>query len=449
MAKNIKISPSRVSAYKILSDVLINGAYSNVALNRHLLSVVDEKDRRLCTNLVYGTLKKINRLDLIISEFSKTPADQIDERVRISLLMGIYQIVYLDRVPEYALVNDSVNIVKMFVGKKAVGYTNGMLRSVLRKKNELKHRTFEAASDELFYEYGVDRNLQKVLERTMSEKELLEYARFADLAPDVTVRVNVLKTDTKELMKTLKEKGIECEKTAVPECIRINSHVNITLLDEYRNGLFSVQDMASMMVARSLDIKSGQRIYDMCAAPGGKSMHAAELAGDDCEIISADIYKNKISVMKMRAEQLGITSMKCIVQDASVMREEYRNSFDRVICDVPCSGLGVIRRKPEILHAACEEKIMELTKLQKKILSNAADCLKPGGLMTYSTCTVTGEENEDVVRAVLDERDDLELEGWTPDVNLRGADAGSGMLRIRGELNRMDSFFIARLRRTK
>ena len=178
MTKNIKISPSRVCAYKVLSEVLINGAYSNVALNRHLLPLKDEKDRRLCTNIVYGTIKKINRLDDILSSFSRIALEDIDERVRISLVMGIYQIVYLDRIPEYALVNDSVNIVKMFVSKKAVGFANGVLRNVLRKKNELKNHTYSDFSDRLYFEYGFDRNLQKDLLNQWTKEELLDYAEY-------------------------------------------------------------------------------------------------------------------------------------------------------------------------------------------------------------------------------------------------------------------------------
>ena len=447
MTKNIKISPSRVCAYKVLSEVLINGAYSNVALNRHLLPLKDEKDRRLCTNIVYGTIKKINRLDDILSSFSRIALEDIDERVRISLVMGIYQIVYLDRIPEYALVNDSVNIVKMFVSKKAVGFANGVLRNVLRKKNELKNHTYSDFSDRLYFEYGFDRNLQKDLLNQWTKEELLDYAEYSEKAPEMTIRVNTLKTTPEKLMDSLSSSGIECERTVIDECIRILSHVNITLLEQYREGLFSVQDMASMTVARSLDAGRGMKILDMCAAPGGKSMHLAELTGDGCDITSSDIYEKKLQIMRMRASQLGISSIRTVKMDSAVFRPEFKDKFDRIICDVPCSGLGVIRRKPEILYSYSYEKVKELTSIQEKILENALRYLKPGGLMTYSTCTVNRRENEDVLFKVLERNEGYYLSAIDPGFEIKGADPESGIISIRGEKNMMDSFFIAGIRR--
>ena len=276
MAKNIKISPSRVSAYKVLSEVLMTGAYSNIALTKHLASIKIEADRRLCTNIVHGVIKKINKLEYVLSTLSNTPVNELDERVKISLYIGLYQIIYLNKIPEYAIVNDSVNLVKMFVGKKASGFVNGILRNALRKKHELKEIEFSDFFDIMYYEYGFKRALSEKLLLSYSKEELIEYAKYSILPPNVTLRVNKLKTNREELKNRFKEKGFEVRDTFVPEGIEVLSHLNVTLLEEYKKGLFSIQDCAGMVVAHSLDVKEDMKVLDMCAAPGGKSMHTSE-----------------------------------------------------------------------------------------------------------------------------------------------------------------------------
>lgn len=447
MAKNIKISPSRVSAYKVLNAVLMTGAYSNIALTKHLASIKIEADRRLCTNIVHGVIKKINKLEYILSTLSNTPVNELDDRVKISLYIGLYQIIYLDKIPEYALVNDSVNLVKMFVGKKASGFVNGILRNALRKKKELKEIEFNDFFDIMYYEYGFKRALSEKLLLSYNKEELIEYAKYSMLPPNVTLRVNKLKTDREELKNRFKEKGFEVRDTFVPEGIEVLSHLNVTLLEEYKKGLFSIQDCAGMVVAHSLDVKEDMKVLDMCAAPGGKSMHTSELMNNSGDIVSCDIYTKKLEIMNFRMKQLGINNIMTKKLDGTVFNEEYVNKFDRIICDVPCSGLGVIRRKPEILIYYSNEKIEELKKVQRQILENGIRYLKKGGVLIYSTCTINKEENEDIVYSVLKEHEDIKLN----EINLPfefdydKAKAKEGILNINGDKNNIDSFFIAKL----
>lgn len=445
MAKNIKISPSRVSAYKVLNAVLMTGAYSNIALTKHLASIKIEADRRLCTNIVHGVIKKINKLEYILSTLSNTPVNELDDRVKISLYIGLYQIIYLDKIPEYALVNDSVNLVKMFVGKKASGFVNGILRNALRKKKELKEIEFNDFFDIMYYEYGFKRALSEKLLLSYNKEELIEYAKYSMLPPNVTLRVNNLKTNREELKNRFKEKGFQVRDTFVPEGIEILSHLNVTLLEEYKKGFFSIQDCAGMVVAHTLDVSKDMKVLDMCAAPGGKSMHTAELMNNSGNIISCDIYPKKLEIMNFRMKQLGISNIMTKKHDGTVFNEEYVNRFDRVICDVPCSGLGVIRRKPEILISYSNEKVEEIKKVQRQILENGIKYLKKGGVLIYSTCTINKEENEDIVYSVLKEHEDMKLSEIKLTFDFDKDKAGEGILNISGDKNNIDSFFIAKL----
>ena len=449
MAKNIKISPSRVSAYKVLNEVFLTGAFSNISLTKHLRAINIEADRRLCTNIVHGVIKKINKLEYILSKLSKMPVNELDERVKISIYIGLYQIVYLDKIPEYALVNDSVNLVKMFVGKKASGFVNGVLRNALRKKYELKEITFSDYYDIMNYEYGFKRALVEKLLLSYNKEELLEYAKFSMLPPSLSLRVNNLKTTRDELIERFNIKGFETRKTFVPEGVEITSSLNVTLTEEYRKGLFSIQDSAGMLVSYALEAKEGMSVLDMCSAPGGKSMHTAERMNNKGSIISCDIYKKKLEIMDFRAKQLGIDIIKVRKQDGTKFCEDYVDSFDRIICDVPCSGLGVIRRKPEILKYYSNEKIDELKNIQYSILSNAVKYLKKDGILVYSTCTINKEENEDILNKVLSENKNLVLDSINMPFEFEYDKemTEKGILNVIGDKNNTDSFFIAKIKR--
>lgn len=449
MAKNIKISPSRVSAYKVLNEVFLTGAFSNISLTKHLRAINIEADRRLCTNIVHGVIKKFNKLEYILSKFSKMPVNELDERVKISIYIGLYQIVYLDKIPEYALVNDSVNLVKMFVGKKASGFVNGILRNALRKKYELKEITFSDYYDIMNYEYGFKRALVEKLLLSYNKEELLSYAEFSMLPPSLSLRVNNLKTTRDELIERFNIKGFETRKTFVPEGVEITSSLNVTLTEEYRKGLFSIQDSAGMLVSYALDAKEGMSVLDMCSAPGGKSMHTAEKMNNKGSIISCDIYKKKLEIMDFRAKQLGIDIIKVRKQDGTKFCEDYVDGFDRIICDVPCSGLGVIRRKPEILKYYSNEKIDELKNIQYSILSNAVKYLKKDGILVYSTCTINKEENEDILNKVLSENENLVLDSINLPFEFEYDKemAKKGILNVQGDKNNTDSFFISKIKR--
>ena len=225
------------------------------------------------------------------------------------------------------------------------------------------------------------------------------------------------------------------------------SHLNVTLLEEYKKGLFSIQDCAGMVVAHSLDVKEDMKVLDMCAAPGGKSMHTSELMNNSGDIVSCDIYTKKLEIMNFRMKQLGINNIMTKKLDGTIFNECYMNTFDRIICGVQCSGLGVIRRKPEILIYYSNEKIEELKKVQRQILENGIRYLKKGGVLIYSTCTINKEENEDIVYSILKEHEDIKLN----EINLPfefdydKAKAKEGILNISGDKNNIDSFFIAKL----
>lgn len=440
MAATQKISPARLVSYKVLCDVLIKGAYSNISLNKHLnTSIINEADRRLATNIVYGVIKKKNKLDFILQNLSNMPLEEIDEKVKTALYMGLYQIYYLSKIPKYALTNDSVNLVKLFVNKKSGGFVNGILRNSIRKKNELKDIEYETFKDKMYYEYNVGYDLYDKLIKQYSKKDLKEMFEYFSLPPNVSIRVNTLKISVDELLEIFDERQILYERSDIKEGIIVKSHINLNKEEAFKKGYFSIQDIAPMFDAKVLDLKEGMRVLDMCAAPGGKSLHAAQIMNNKGEIISCDIYKKKLDLINFNAKQLGVDIIKTKLKDAC----EYDKSlgeFDRIICDVPCSGIGVIRRKPEILFNYKAKN--DLTKLQKSILNNSIKYLKSGGVLIYSTCTLLKEENEDVVNSVLQENKNIHIEK----IDFKNVEK-SGMININPIKYKSDGFFIAKLKK--
>lgn len=440
MAVTQKISPARLVSYKVLCDVFIKGAYSNISLNKHLnTSIINEADRRLATNIVYGVIKKKNKLNFILQNLSNMPLEKIDENVKTSLYMGLYQIYYLSKIPKYALTNDSVNLVKLFVNKKSGGFVNGILRNSIRKKNELKDIEYETFKDEMYYEYNVGYELYDKLIKQYSKESLKEMFEYFTYPPNVSIRVNTLKISVEDLLKIFDEREIIYERSDIKEGIIVKSHINLNKEEAFKKGYFSIQDIAPMFNSNVLDVKEGMRVLDMCAAPGGKSLHCAEIMNNKGEIIAFDIYKKKLDLINFNAKQLGVDIIKTKIKDATEY-DESLGEFDRVICDVPCSGIGVVRRKPEILFNYKAEN--DLQSLQKKILNNAIKYLKKGGVLVYSTCTVLKEENEDVVNSVLKENKNIHIEK----IDFKNIEK-SGMININPIKYKSDGFFIAKLKK--
>ena len=380
----------RLAATKILYDVATNGAYSNVALAQTLRQEkFSDLDRKFCTELVYGAVKAGASLDWKISKYLNRPLVKVDAKILAVLRIGMYQIFFLDRVPNSAAVNESVELSKTFCGIGASKFVNGVLRSAIREPHKSDFPTGDDAKSlalkkfhplwlvKLFInEFGLD-----------ATKNLLD---FDNTEPPLCLRVNFLKTTREKILEQLKSFGVQAEpSTLAPEGIICTGHGALDKFQPLRNGLCQVQDESSMTAARLLNPQAGEFVIDCCAAPGGKTTHLAELMQNRGRIIAADIYETKLEHIKQNAERLGIKIIEPILIDACTIGEKFP------------SGLGVLRRKADLRWKKNPAELKELPALQEKILSSAAKTLKPGGILVYSTCTITRLENQDVVEKFL------------------------------------------------
>ena len=444
MKKNI--SPARSAAYKILYDVLENGAFSNIAVNRHLNPhVKNENDRALATNIVYGTIKKRNRLTKILQQFVKSKFSDVDKRVQVILLMSVYQILYLDKIPEYALVNDAVNMTKLFVRKNLSSFVNGVLRNILRRKGELIDTEAEFYSY-MYYEYGVTRDILDIYLKLYTKQELKELFRYFEEPPKLYIRINTKKTNCETLLSILKQEKINARRTKVKNALLLEQNRNIFSCQAYKQGLFFIEDLSGIISGEILSPKITDCVLDVCSAPGGKSFNAA-LYAEEGHVTSCDQSVNKLELLKRMALQLGLDNIRVLHRDATKMYESELERYDKVICDVPCSGLGVIQRKPEILMRINKEYIMQLCQKQQQILSIAAQYLKKGGLLVYSTCTVNPEENMKQVEKFIKNNPMYHLEKIESDIFSDHCECKKGYLFLNPVKDDCDAFFIAKIRK--
>lgn len=388
---------AREAALKTLYGVFFDGAYSNLALKQTLAGEKDmsRADKALLTNLVYGVISRHFTLVYVIEKYSSVKYKKLSNYVRLILEMGIYQLMYADKIPESAAVNESVKLAKKYARRGSERFVNGVLRAICRSNAE-----FELPQDRI-KALGVKHSFSP----TMTEHfvNLFGHDRADSIMealnepPSLILRANTLKITAEELIEKLAVHGIKAEPAG--ESLIFSSGFDISSNELYKQGLFSVQDSAAYNAARVLEPKSGDTVIDMCAAPGGKTTHMAELMGNCGKIIACDIHEHKTKLIKQQAERMGITCVSVKCMDSSVYCEEFRESADCVLCDVPCSGWGIIRRKPDIKLNADTETA--LAPIQKAILNNGAEYVKNNGAIMYSTCTLNPLENEAVTSEFL------------------------------------------------
>ena len=382
-----------ITTFEALKAVYIDGAYSNMAINEALEHHSDCSGAFVRT-FVKGVIRETILLDSVIDSLAEKGIAKIKNRTLIVIRMGLYAIRELDSVPDYAAVNEAVKLSR----KVAIGtdrFVNAILRNYIRKSNEYKDNTFDLATRYSFPEKLVElisdqygRETEKIL------AALNEPAAFV-------IRTNALKTTRSDLIDILRTCGIDAEIIKETKNGVICKGGNVLATDAYRDGLFTVQSLSSILAIEALDLKKGYRVLDMCAAPGGKTTAIAEAIGDDGEIIACDVYEHRLSLIEATAKRLGITSVKTGILDGTEHCAEMDESFDFVLADVPCSGLGVIPSKPEIKITTDPDKYAELEEIQYKILENAIRYTKDGGIIEYSTCTINKSENETVVNRII------------------------------------------------
>lgn len=394
---------ARKLAAMALTRVEGDGGYSNIVLDSILKrSDVSHEDRALASAVFYGTLDRKITIDWLLAKHIKTPLKKVSPYTLSVLRCAVYQIVFMEKIPDSAAVNEAVKLIKSSKESRNAAFVNAVLRNVLRSGTELpkgndihslsvRYSCPEWIISSLISDYGTD-NTVNLLEESL-------------LPPPLTVRVNTVKINADTLAAELEKEGINTKKTQVDNALCFLKGTDISGLKAYKDGMFYVQDQASQTAVAVLKPKKGSRVLDMCAAPGGKSFTMAQLMENCGEIIACDLYPQRTELIKNGAARLGLGIIKTQCLDASVFNEKL-GKFDYILCDVPCSGLGVLRRKPDIKYRTPED-LTELCNLQKKILKNALKYLKDGGRLLYSTCTLRTEENEKLVNSVIMEYNGL------------------------------------------
>ena len=405
------MSVSRQKSYKIIYDVKYNVKYSNILLLNEL-NDFSSKDRAFITYITYGVLSKINRLDYIIKKYSNIAFSKISKQARVILEIAIFEIVYMNSTVDYATVNEAVKLAQKN-DNRAKGFVNAVLRKIAADVpndediyKELKSKDFKSF---ITTYYSIGDFIFERLQNNYSSEFIIKLMDSMDNTPNIYIRRNNLKIDNENFLKEISYINSDFEIVGKEHTIlKYKTFDRVAKNDLFEKGYYSVQDLGSTKAVLALDPCAGGEVLDLCAAPGGKSIFAAQLMNNKGKVISHDISRAKLNLLDKEAKRLGIDIINTSENDATVYNEDYENKFDRVICDVPCSGIGVMRRKPEIRYKDNSD-INDLIKAQYKILENAARYTKNGRILVYSTCTLGREENQDIISRFLSENPKFEL----------------------------------------
>lgn len=438
------VDKTREIALKILYKIDVEDAYSNIVLdeminkNRNLLN---KRDIGLISEIVYGVTTWRLTLDEIIKKYSNLRLKKISPWILNILRMGIYQIVFLDKIPKSAAVNESVNLAKRYGHKSSSNFVNAILRKVdktdyeeffdikddierisktnsmpvwlieeLLNQREIENKEGKIKDEKINTE---DEKINVVHEESIKQVE--EICKNSNIRPKISIRVNKLKIDKNELKNELKEQNINVTDGVIDDFLILEQTKNIENLDLFKKGFFTIQDEAAGLVPLILNANSNENVLDACSAPGGKTTYIAEIMKNQGNIEAWDIYEHRVNLVNRNANRLGISIINTNVKDATKLKEEYLMKFDKILLDVPCLGLGVLKRKPDIKWKRNKEQIQEIKKIQEEILQNCSKYLKNGGELVYSTCSILKSENEEVINEFLNKNTNFSIEK----INLR------------------------------
>ena len=402
---------ARKLAYKILMSLDESREVSDKVINDYLKkNVLDKRDENLVRKIVYGCLENKLLLNYYIGKVASQSFSKLDKEIIYILQIGMYQILFLDKIPDSAAVNESVKIAKK-VNFKTSGFVNGVLRSFIRQKDQLS-----ISQDDLIEYLSITYSYPKWLVNYFIDlygQEKTEVIfKFNKKPPVLSIRVNTLKTTRDELLNDLKALGMTVKKSDLTESGIFVENLNglsVDLLDLFKEGYFYIQDDASILVSEMLEPYEGDKVLDVCAAPGGKTTHIAQLMNDQGFILARDVSTSKLAYIEENVKRLGVSSIQTEIFDGTATDEEHSEYFDKILVDAPCSGLGIIRRKPEIKYNRSLKEIESISNLQYKILQESAKLLRIGGVLVYSTCTIGTLENQDVINKFLSKHENFDI----------------------------------------
>ena len=434
-------STARDVALRALVACERQGAWSDGFLKKEIGNAgLDGRDAALATRLCFGVQQNRMLLDFWLSNLSKIPLAKMEPAVRSILRLGAYQILFLDRVPDHAAVNQAVEQArKNSRNPRSAGLVNGILRSLIRQKSELPQ------PPDLSTRYSHPQWLVEAFSRRLPPEEVEDLLRADNSEPPTCIQINTCKVEVPVAVEALRQEGMTVSPHPwLPDCLLLQGTGNLEQSAAFQRGWFYVQDAAAKLAVLAADPRPGMEVLDACAAPGGKSFAAAIAMGNQGRVISCDIHPHKQILLQRGAERLGLPIIQPEVLDGKDCKEDFLNKFDLVIADVPCSGLGIIRKKPDIRYKD-PEPLAGLPKVQSAILENVSRYVRPGGVLLYATCTLLERENEEIVAAFLEKRKDFTSEKFqVPGPFGLCAD---GMLTCWPHRHGTDGFFFAKLRR--
>ncbi len=453
--------PVRLLAWKILQDMDRFSSFADLALDRAFIESPDLRplDRAMISEMVLGTLRWQGRLDTYLQHALKTRDKKIEPRLMHLLRLGAYQILFMDRVPESAAVNESVRLAKvLFKSEKITGFVNALLRSVSRDQDRDLFPPFaEQPIEHISQAFSHPSWLVERWVKEFGAETARSLCAANNRKPPFAVRTNTLKITREELHRRLGEARISSQLTSFsPEGLLLKKSPVLAEERLFQEGLYFVQDESSQVVPHLLSPRPGERVLDVCAAPGGKTTHLAQLMENRGEILALELHRSKVKLIEENCRRLGITIVRAVERDASQpLPFPWGETFDRVLLDAPCTGLGILHRNPEAKWRRKPEDVVRLSQVQRSLLDSVSSWLKPGGTLVYSTCTMTPEENDGVVHSFLESHPEFRPEdlrevlpaGLRPLVDSQGfyRTYPEGVIR---EPNRMDGFFAARLKKT-
>ncbi len=438
----------REQSIETLKKIFKDKSYSNIVINNDMKNI-EHRHLSLYRKTVLGVVENLIFIDWIINEVSTTRTRKMEIDVLTVLRVAVYQLFFLDSSHENAVVNESVQYIKDKGNIGASKFVNAVLRNILRSKLRLLDKMKKLPSDEyLSVKYSYPIELVRKWKAQFGKDKIEDILIANNAEASLEIRVNTLKFSRDELIEILEKKGIKAHKCRYADKgIVMENPAEIDKSEEYKNGLFSIQSESSMLAVQVLNPGENSLLVDMCAAPGGKTLNAAEMMNNKGKIISRDIYKSKLSLVEKEAKRLGISIIETEEYDASKLDEALIEKADYIIVDVPCTGLGIIRRKPEIKYKNTADNDKDICEIQYKILENASKYLKPQGELVYSTCTTERKENIELVNEFLKKNKGFRLADISDNVDECFTTARNGYIEVYPHVHSMDGFFIAKIKR--
>nr|WP_325212254.1 16S rRNA (cytosine(967)-C(5))-methyltransferase RsmB [uncultured Oscillibacter sp.] len=434
---------ARKEALAVLTACRVRGAWADAALGTHLKGL-SPADAGLCSRIVYGVIQNETLLDFYLSQFCSQKLDRLQPPLADVLRIGAYQILFLDRVPDSAAVHTSVELARSAGRGQAAGLVNAVLRRLCREKGALPAIPDRDEAKYLSIRYSHPKWLVKRLLALLGREGAEAFLANSNNQPSAAAQVNTCRCSAEEAAKVLESEGVRTAAHPwLPDCLFLLGTGDLERLQAFQNGMIYIQDPAARLAVLAAELRPESRVLDVCAAPGGKSFAAAIAMGDRGEIVSCDLHENKLKRIQEGAARLDLTSIRTEAADGRDFRKEWKDTFDLVLVDAPCSGLGILRKKPDIRRKKADS-LFPLPVVQSAILENAARYVRPGGTLLYSTCTILPEENEEVTGAFLGTHPEFSRERFTLPGPIGQVE---GHTTLWPHLHDTDGFYICRMTR--